>query len=166
MSNSNLLLTNSNEFEQRLNSALGEDDVEWLWVEEYTKQRVVKPSFAWILVSLTFVLLGIWSYSLMGIGISALVGYLGLYLRRKKKAISRYLYGVSPNRVVAIRKDGQELEQLMIPSICSNTIQTDEGQETNRLVIATTRKKIEIPNLTMCEEVQDLLNNLQANYKV
>ncbi|MCP4437716.1 MAG: hypothetical protein GY810_02125 [Aureispira sp.] len=150
-----------------LNRALGEADVEWLWVdEEPEKTRDEDEARAIALIILGLAVAGFLSflnavYWAIPILLMLAVCIGGWYVfKRINEPFLRY-YGLTQNRIVSVEKDGKNLEQLTIASIQKNEL-TKKSKKQD-LLIETARKKIKIPKLKFRKELHELVDNLKEN---
>lgn len=166
--------SNDKELKNKLEKALGEDQVDWLWVhckeedKTATRQHYFFLGISGLLYS-GFVLNALYTGDyLSAFMLLLLIGILLKISLHKKYTYPYATFGVTSDRVVALSNNGKKVEQIAISSIQTNNLEKARnslGGVSNEfyLNIETSRKKIKIPNLKFDKEVQEMIEDLKKN---
>lgn len=157
--------TNDKYLKSKLNHAIGEKDVDWLWIHEVKSHKPYElPIFmGGLLIFIGAILLTLYTqnYSTAVMLIGGIMIYFFQIMLPMFDVAKYTIFGITHNRIVALSPDAKKVEQLAISSIQSNKIERKEG--VSSLEIATARKKIKISELKFDKEVHKMIEDLKEN---
>ncbi|MCP4443087.1 MAG: hypothetical protein GY810_29625 [Aureispira sp.] len=161
----NTSLRKENNINQKLNKALGEDNVEWLLVYEGVGLERSKA----LKIILILFILSILVMVVFPSTVAVILGSIGLVftvLYGMPNLFNLYIpwyYGVTKDRVVQMRSDGKKVKYLTIQSIQDLTFKKSNYRAEEHLEVKTARKRLALPSFGALNELKKMIVDLKDN---